>query len=140
MFNYTRQINDFQRGMADIKIMRHPLRKEFTAILNDRIADVYMDTSLVEVERVKIWGILWKDPNLRYIQLMDNPAELLDEMDKPWMCYFTDTNLPRILRKDDYLLLGDHKYSISEVHPINRDRPSVFVCFIYPERDETETD
>lgn len=126
--------------MADIKIDRHPQKKKATIIFNDTRLDIYNDAIREEECRVEKNVIVRKNPDMMFVQSMFY-NELIEDTDKiPWVVDVTITNLPRLPKNDDMLLITDngkeYLYSISSVKPINRDTPVVLVMLVYPERTE----
>lgn len=134
------RLNKFVLRMADIKINRHPQRKKATIIFNDTRLDIYNDAIREEECRVEKNVIVRKNPDMMFVQSMFY-NELIEDTDKlPWVVDVTITNLPRLPKNDDMLLITDngkeYLYSISSVKPINRDTPVVLVMLVYPERTE----
>lgn len=135
-------ISNFTRRMADIRIAHHPLRTKVDLIFNYVKRDVYQDSSLEEEARVEKLCILRKNPDLLYVQdlFMDELVEDTDQL--PWTMLITTTGLPRLPKNDDQIVLRElvnyevkvNLYTISAVKPINRNRPVVLECLIYPER------
>lgn len=126
-------IDRYSRMMADIRISRHPLRKHVLCIFTDKEYDIYQDSTTTESERLKKLAIVQKNPDLDYVQELDDV--LMDDGDHiPWVVTMTLTGLPRTPRQDDYLIIEGVKYAISKVGPINRSVRGVVDCMIYPER------
>lgn len=144
----VKTVSDFTRRMADIRIAYHPLKVQFDLVFNYIKRDIYQDSALQEENRVQKSGILRKNPDLAYVQdlFYDVLTEDLDKM--PWTLLLTTTDLPRLPKNDDQIviqeIINDEAkiivYNIAAVKPINRDRPVVLECLIYPERNAYDSE
>lgn len=127
--------NRFQTGMADIRISRHPLRKEIILALQDVEHDIYMDVALSsECARVFKQAIVQKNPNMTYVQeqfdVLVEPEDIL-----PFHVLFTKTGVPRPLLLDDRIIIDGAVYVVSKLKPTNRELNAIYECLVYPERD-----
>lgn len=121
-------------GMFDIMTPRNPLHKSVTVIFNSINRDQYNDARVIEESRQTKVALVEKDDQ-HFIQFFDI-EELLEDTDKPWTVTLSITDLPRLPRTDDRMLIDGLLYTVSQVKPINREMPSVVKCLIYPERNE----
>lgn len=117
---------------------RSPLRSEVIVMFNEVIRDQYQDVVSTEIIRVKKWGVVSKSVDLDYVQQLGGDILVEDTDSLPWAISMTLTDLPRIPKMDDQVLIEGKKYTISAVRPMNRDLPSVIVLFVYPERSTVD--
>ena len=136
----TAQLNMFAAGMADLQMSRNPLAQEVVLIFNESGRDHYQDAILTETARVKKLAVIKKDADMNYVQQIGDL--LLEDVDAiPWVVSVTVTDLPRIPRLDDQILIEGLRYTISLVKPANRAIDSILLLSIYPDRtDEEELD
>lgn len=135
-------MNYFMKGMADIVMSRTMLSREAEVILNDVVLDHYKDAQVAEVCRVVKNVMVRKNVDMSYIQEQfdlpwnpDGPELLQDNVDQlPFIVIMTITNLPRVIRKDDEIMIDGIKFAVSKVKPTNRDLPSIINVLVYPER------
>lgn len=134
----TNYLNMFTQGMADIKISRHPLRKEIFLLSNDREYDMYQDTTTTNTGRIKKMAIVQLNKDMSYVQEMFD--DLLDDAsDKlPYNVILTMTGLSRVVTQKDNMIIDGTKYAVAKVKPINRNLSSVIECTVYPERTDFE--
>lgn len=134
----VKQINNFTTKMAELKILRHPLRSEVKITLCGTERDLYGDTDSDPEEGIDKVCVIKKSTDLDYINsalgiLMDEGEAL------PWMVYMTLIGLPRTLQHGDYLTVDNLVYKISRVRPLNRTNPDVIRMLIHPDRDDFDT-
>lgn len=135
--NQKEVLNKYILGMADLQIVRNPLSSEAVLILNETRRDIYQDAIALEVDRVKKHVVIKKNLDMSYVQELGDV--LLEDSDQiPWLVSMTISDLPRIPRMDDQLLVEGIKYTISFVRPLNRSLSSVVILLIYPERAAEE--
>lgn len=133
------QVNKFTCGLADIQIGRHPLRQNVVLIFNSTDYDIYRDATTVEETRINKLCIVERDKDLFYIQELLGDDFLVDDNEMlPWIITMTITDLPRILKQDDVIIIDDLKFTVSRVKPINQRLNSVLTVLAYPERTDTE--
>ena len=131
----------FAWGMADIRVSRHPLRRDVLVVLNEVEKDRFQDTDTVERGRVYKQAIVRKNPDMHYLQDSFGADLLVEDGDiLPWLISFTMTGLPRLPHLDDYIIVDGIKYAVAMVKPMNRDLGGLVQCMIYPERSEEMID
>lgn len=131
------QLNKFASGMADLQMSRSPLSQEVIIIFNETYRDHYQDTVQNEVDRVKKLAVVKKDVDMNYVQQIGDI--LLEDIDQlPWVVSTTVTNLPRLPKMDDQILIDGLRYTISMVKPSNRFVDSIILLSVYPDRTDED--
>lgn len=129
-------LNNFAAGMADLKLSRDPLSSEVIVIFNELVFDQYQDPVSCETHRVKKLAKVSKNVDMTYVQELGDVL-LNDSIDEiPWFVALTITDLPRIPKIADYVLIDGLKYSVSVVKPMNRSLDSLLLLIVYPERSD----
>lgn len=128
-------LEQYTAKMADVRISRHPLRRDCIFIVNCTEFDIYQDGHSHEEARVLKQCIVKKNPDMFYVQESFGDDAMVQDGDIiPWVIYMSCTGLPRLPMLDDRFLLDGLVYSVSAVKPINRDSQGVIECLVYPER------
>lgn len=126
-------IDNYAAKMADLQLSRNPLSVECMLVFNDVTRDIYQDAVVTEVARIKKRCLVKKSEDMHYVQ--EQELELLEDYDaNPWIVSITTSNLPRIPKMDDQVVIEGIKYTISQVKPINRSVQSIILMSVYPER------
>lgn len=126
-------LNAFSRGMADLNLSRNPLASEVIVVFNDDKLDHYLDSRPTEGVRVKKLAMVNKHNTLDYVQTLT--GEFVMEGDViPWVVNMTTTNLPRLPKVNDNIIIDNVKFAVSSVHPLNRNVDSLISLLVYPER------
>ena len=130
-------LNYFASGMVDLQLDRNPLSQEVVVIFNEVQRDHYQDSITTEKGRVKKRAIVKKDADMSYVQQLGDVL-LEDDDHIPWIVSMTTTNLIRIPKTDDQILIDGVRYYVSYVKPANRSIESIVNISIYPDRNDED--
>ena len=130
-------LNYFTSSMVDLQLDRNPLSQEVIVIFNKVQRDHYQDSITTEEGRVKKRAIVKKDLDMSYVQQLGDVL-LEDDEHIPWIVSMSTTNLIRIPRTDDQVLIDGIRYYISYVKPVNRSIDSIVNISIYPDRNDED--
>ena len=107
-------------------------------IFNKVQRDHYQDSITTEEGRVKKRAIVKKDPDMSYVQQLGDVLLEDDDDHIPWVVSMSMTNLIRIPRTDDQVLIDGVRYYVSYVKPVNRSIDSIVNISIYPDRNDED--
>lgn len=131
------QLSSFSRGVGDIFISRHPLRRDILVSYGVTSMDIYQDTVFTEEGRFYKVCIFRKAPDMWYVQDLFGDVLREDVDDKlPYIAMMTATGLPRLPKLSDRIIEGGKIYTVAAVRPFNRDLNTIFSVLVYPEREE----
>ncbi len=124
-----------QLGMSEIRISRHPLRKDIIVALHHTEHDIYLDVAdSSEFARIFKQAIVRKNVDMDYVQeqfgVLAEPDDIL-----PFHILFTRTGVPRPPKLDDRIIIDGAIYVVSKLKPTNRELTAIYECLVYPERD-----
>lgn len=131
-------LNYFASSMVDLQLDRNPLSQEVIMIFNKVQRDHYQDSITTEEGRVKKRAIVKKDPDMSYVQQLGDVLLEDDDDHIPWVVSMSMTNLIRIPRTDDQVLIDGVRYYVSYVKPVNRSIDSIVNISIYPDRNDED--
>lgn len=131
-------LNYFASSMVDLQLDRNPLSQEVILIFNKVQRDHYQDSIVTEEGRVKKRAIVKKDLDMSYVQQLGDVLLEDDDDHIPWIVSMSMTNLIRIPRTDDQILIDGVRYYVSYVKPVNRSIDSIVNISIYPDRNDED--
>lgn len=135
----NRILNKWAAGMMDIWLSRTQLTSKVTLIFNEITRDIYQDAKHTESVRIAKLAAVKKNVDMNYVQELFGEILLEDNLDLiPWVVSLTMTDLPRVPKMDDMIIIDDVLYTISMVAPKNRYLKSLLSLLIYPERVKTQ--
>jgi hypothetical protein len=131
-------LNEYRTGMADIALEFNALSQVVHITFMTKETDIYGDTTdAVESELDKL-AVVTKNPDMSYVQDLFGYLGEDREDEIPWLVKLTLTDMPRIIRHDDRILIGEIEFSVSKVTPINRLNDGLLKVLVYPERGDIE--
>lgn len=131
-----KNLSKFTQEMTEIRISRHPGKKDCMFLIMNKDNDQYGDAYTEEVCRLYKQVILRLNTSLEFVQEFE---DILSEQDQePYVLVLTKVGLPRIPRANDRALIDGVLYNILAVRPTNRNTQVVFECLVLPDRTDID--